>query len=78
MLGNAWEWTQDSYADDAYLRHTLYNPVTKIDSSLRTVRGGSFRSDKRWIRCEARSSMDKSSRDDAVGFRLVRIPKKGN
>lgn len=78
MLGNTWEWTQDSYADAAYRKHALYNPITRNDSSLRTLRGGSFRSDKRWIRCEARSAMDESSRHDAVGFRLVRVPKKGN
>lgn len=79
MLGNVWEWTLDAYADDAYRRHALFNP--RIDSAAhgvsRTARGGSIRSDIRWMRCEARTSLDAETRLDTVGFRVVRVPSGG-
>lgn len=79
MLGNVWEWTLDAYADDAYRRHTLFNPRIEpaAGGAARIARGGSIRSDIRWMRCEARTSLDAETRLDTVGFRVVRVPSGG-
>lgn len=74
MLGNAWEWTQDNYAADAYARHQLFNPVIVTQSDLHVIRGGSIRSDSRMLRCEARAWLKGGTRQDTTGFRLVRVP----
>lgn len=78
MLGNTWEWTQDNYVPDAYARHTLFNPVSRNASDLYVIRGGSIRSDRSMIRCEARAWLKATTRQDTIGFRLVRVPPGAN
>ncbi len=73
MLGNVWEWTEDSYRPDAYARHALYNPVVREAAGQKVIRGGSFRTEPRQTRCTARGHIDPDQTLDAVGFRLVRV-----
>lgn len=72
MLGNVWEWVQDAYSAKAYTSHALYNPVHKESSVGHVIRGGALRTDKRIVRCEARSWFDGEPVHDTLGFRLVR------
>lgn len=72
MLGNAWEWTQDSYQPDAYARHALFNPRTEAGNALRVLRGGSFRTEQRQVRCAMRGRYDPAATMDNIGLRLVR------
>lgn len=78
MLGNVWEWTQDSYQEDAYRSHDLYNPLAKAQNDKFVVRGGSIRSAGRILRCEGRAWLTGETRHDTAGFRLVRVTKGEN
>lgn len=73
MLGNAWEWVQDSYQRDGYARHTLYNPVIENAGPDRVLRGGSHRTDPINMRCSKRAFYAVNATLPAFGFRLVRI-----
>lgn len=72
MMGNAWEWTQDSYAADAYTRHALFNPRIDVPGAQRVIRGGSFRTELAQMRCAMRGRLDPDEKLDAVGLRVVR------
>jgi len=72
MLGNAWEWTADSYLADGYARHALYNPKVEAAGAPRVIRGGSFRTELAHMRCATRGRYDPDHALDAIGLRLVR------
>jgi|GEM_PF-3063902 len=74
MLGNAWEWTQDSYQPDSYARHTLYNPKVQVEGKPRVIRGGSYRTEHYQVRCTMRSRYESGRTMDTIGMRLVREP----
>ena len=57
MHGNVWEWVQDR--DEG-------------DDSKRVGRGGSFKSDAQSVDSDHHSSADPDTRNDQVGFRLLR------
>lgn len=76
MLGNVWEWTQDGYRSDAYLRHALFNPAVETDATdTHVIRGGSYRSEYVQVRCEARSGQLAGDALPQIGLRLVRVGK---
>ncbi|KPA15693.1 serine/threonine protein kinase [Candidatus Magnetomorum sp. HK-1] len=71
MLGNVWEWCLDPYVHQAYI-----NPQTptnvKRDQTPVVIRGGSWYSRPKFVRCANRDyvgSFDRRSSD--LGFRLV-------
>lgn len=72
MLGNAWEWVQDSYGADSYGRHDLYNPVVNLAGANRVLRGASHRSEPFNVRCGKRAHYPADGALPAFGFRLVR------
>ncbi|WP_420474495.1 formylglycine-generating enzyme family protein [Noviherbaspirillum sp. ST9] len=72
MLGNVWEWTEDSYLPDGYARHALYNPKVSAATPQQVIRGGAFRTEPRQMRCAMRSHYDAAQHLDSIGFRLVR------
>ena len=74
MMGNAWEWTQDSYQADGYARHQLYNPKVEREGQPRVMRGASFRTEMAHMRCAMRGRYDPAQTMDAIGVRLVREP----
>lgn len=74
MLGNAWEWTQDSYLANGYTHHSLYNPMVEVQGEPRVLRGGSFRSELAHMRCALRGRYDPAQTMDSIGLRLVRQP----
>lgn len=72
MLGNAWEWTADSYLSDGYGRHKLYNPRVEVADAPRVIRGGSFMSELSQTRCTLRGRYRPGDTLGSIGMRLVR------
>ncbi len=74
MSGNIWERCEDIYASEAYGKHKRDNPIYASGGSDRVIRGGSWSSGPRGVRCANRNSNSPAFRHDHVGFRLVRTP----
>jgi len=72
MNGNVWEWCQDKYADN-YLS-TPRNNAHHIDrdTSLRVIRGGSWKDTYRECRSASRAPISQEDSSSDIGFRLVR------
>lgn len=73
VLGNAWEWVEDSYDRRGYARHGLYNPVVEQEGTPRVIRGGGIRSSRLIVRCESRGWMPADQTETTLGFRLVML-----
>lgn len=72
MLGNAWEWTQDWYYARAYDASGRSDPTGPPKGLKKVLRGGSFHCPPELVRPGYREAAAPDSRDDIVGFRLVR------
>ena len=72
MLGNVWEWCEDVYSEDAYIKHNFINPIYRGSGSKCVIRGGGWNSFQRHIRCACRYSLEATNRGRfSTGFRLV-------
>ena len=71
-LGNVWEWCRDVYANDAYSKHDLSNPIYAGDGTDRVIRGGSWYSTPDGVRCAGRGRSTPADRGHNLGFRLAR------
>jgi formylglycine-generating enzyme required for sulfatase activity len=73
MLGNVWEWVEDSW-------HDVYDGAPTDgsawlqggDPSYRVVRGGSWRNDITLVRAAVRAKRNINVRFDTLGFRVAR------
>jgi len=74
MSGNVFEWVEDVYLADAYLRHKPSNPTYKGEGSYRVCRGGSWLLGSKESRSVNRSYYFTTSRNYNLGFRVVRNP----
>jgi len=72
MLGNVWEWCEDIYSRNAYLKHEHNNPVNTKGSSSRVYRGGSWSSYVRHCRAAYRLHQKPDNKYYSLGFRLMR------
>jgi formylglycine-generating enzyme required for sulfatase activity len=75
MSGNVWEWCQDSFAPDAYVRHAPLNPLVDLPGTDRVIRGGSWNLDSWSARCARRFSFRADAFGPGLGFRLVMLIK---
>jgi formylglycine-generating enzyme required for sulfatase activity len=73
MLGNVWEWVQDTYDEDAYLSHSRINP-SHTGGSFRVLRGGGWGNEAAYVRCADRSRSAPVYTNFFMGFRLARTP----
>jgi formylglycine-generating enzyme required for sulfatase activity len=73
ILGNVAAWTEDCYVEQYQHTPTNGDPNTSGSCTSRVVRGGSWDSDLRDVRAAARYENPLNSRDDNLGFRLVRV-----
>lgn len=71
MLGNVWEWTEDSYYD-SYDDAPADGGAWQGDGKKRVLRGGSWNSDPQNVRAAIRFSNKPALRFSIFGFRLAR------
>jgi formylglycine-generating enzyme required for sulfatase activity/serine/threonine protein kinase len=74
MSGNVFEWVEDVYLADAYLRHKPSNPLYTGEGSYRVCRGGSWLLGSKESRSTNRSYYYATSRNYNLGFRIVKNP----
>ena len=74
MLGNVWEWCEDTYGEDAYSTHKRNNPIYTDSGSFWVNRGGSWSDVPRGVRCAIRDRLDPEFGNFYLGFRVVRTP----
>jgi len=72
MLGNAWEWTEDSY-HDSYKDAPTDGSAWQGDDAKRVLRGGSWNNAPRNVRAAVRNSYKPALRYSFFGFRLARM-----
>jgi formylglycine-generating enzyme required for sulfatase activity len=75
MVGNAWEWVADWYADDAYHESATRDPRGPKEGTERVIRGGSFLCNDSYCvgyRVAARNKNTPESATNNTGFRCAR------
>jgi len=70
MHGNVWEWVQDG--SGSYASGTVTDPTGPGAGSYRVRRGGGWNNDGRHGRSASRNDFAPASRNDSLGFRLLR------
>ena len=71
MIGNAWEWVEDSY-HDSYNGAPTDGSVWQGDGAKRVLRGGSWISRPQDARAANRGRNGTANRSNSLGFRLAR------
>jgi formylglycine-generating enzyme required for sulfatase activity len=71
IIGNVYEWTLDCGGDQSNYETGEYeDPISESDCSKRYLRGGSWHSNNRGLRCAKRKAYDADIAFDNVGLRL--------
>jgi formylglycine-generating enzyme required for sulfatase activity len=77
ILGNVAEWTRDAYLSNRAGRLRAGDGLALDErSSLRVMRGGSFRSSAAELRCAAREERPAGTRSAEIGVRPARMPER--
>ncbi|WP_342617602.1 formylglycine-generating enzyme family protein [Rhodoferax sp. GW822-FHT02A01] len=71
MHGNAWEWTQDLYAEDYYAHAPVDDPKGPEEGNVYVRRGGSWHTWALYARSSYRNWNSPQTRYTLVGIRLV-------
>jgi formylglycine-generating enzyme required for sulfatase activity len=69
MVGNVWEWCQDSYGP--YSSESAMDPVASQEGNSHVIRGGSWAS--KVLDCTSTRRESRSSGSDRIGFRVVLV-----
>jgi len=72
MSGDVWQWCSDWFNDKYYSNSPSNNPSGPASGTSRSVRGGSWWGPLRDCRIANRDQFPPESKDDDVGFRIVR------
>lgn len=71
MSGGVWEWVEDSYEVDSYLRIAAKNPLHRV-GVRKSLRGGANTFDNpNYLRCAVRGSNDATACHEDYGFRCA-------
>ena len=71
MIGNVWEWCQDTYDKYYYQRSPVDNPCNTSWDVWRVIRGGCCKNDRTKNRPTCRLPADSSTRNIVIGLRLA-------
>ena len=71
MLGNVWEWCDDSMRTYSESAELLVDPVGDEYDDVRCARGGSWRDSPRKLRASYRDQIELDYKNDFVGFRCL-------
>lgn len=78
MAGNVWEYCQDQWQDDTYALQAdnapVVDPLVAPKEGQRIVRGGSWADFEIALRTAYRRNYTVETKDEVIGFRLVRLP----
>jgi formylglycine-generating enzyme required for sulfatase activity len=74
LAGNAWEWTADLFAADAYVVTSPVNPRGPASGAQRVVRGGSWRYPPIALRLAHRNRLGEGESQPDLGFRCAYDP----
>jgi formylglycine-generating enzyme required for sulfatase activity len=72
MLGNVWEWVEDSY-HDSYQGAPADGSVWEGEGKKRVLRGGSWYDAPKYVRAAGRDKTAPARRYDNFGFRIARM-----
>lgn len=72
VLGNAWEWCQDVYNNEAYTKLPQDDPLYSGSGEYRVMRGGGWSNGPLGIRCSHRVGLSPDFGHHALGIRLVK------
>ena len=71
MHGNVWEWCQDKYDADHYIKSPMNDPYNLSSGSYHVLRGGSWSCDAGHCRSASRNCGGPDGRNVDLGFRCV-------
>lgn len=71
MAGNVWEWTNDWYDENYYMKTPILNPKGPEKGSTKSLRGGSWGNAERYLKCTYRSCSSPAGAGSNLGFRCV-------
>ena len=73
ILGNVWEWCIDGFREEEYpsLNPSVTDPIGVSESTLKSLKGGSYLDYARSLRPADRFGFDMSSGSDDIGFRII-------
>ena len=71
MSGNVWEWCQDWHSDKYYNDSPYKNPSGPDNGTYKVFRGGSWISDRKYLKCAYRGKNTPEYRSPSLGFRCA-------
>ena len=74
MVGNLWEWVQDSYDAEYYSKSPRVDPPGPPESRRKVMRGGSYHCTPERVRVAIRGSWVRDRSLSILGFRLAADP----
>jgi formylglycine-generating enzyme required for sulfatase activity len=71
LAGNVWEWVEDAYDPAWYAQAPVQDPLCRLPSTEKVIRGGSMYMAPAWLRTYARGHQQPDTAADSVGFRCA-------